>query len=89
MIQRIIRNLNIVLRDLEDRYYLLYREVKKIKSYKMRIRINKVDLKPPFVLGETENNIQLAGIAANLQCLFEENAFCPSQNTVGLWNSLS
>lgn len=38
----------------------------KIKLYKMMIRINKVDLKPPFVLGEAENKIQLAGIAANL-----------------------
>lgn len=41
-----------------------------MKLYKRRIRINKVDLKPPFVLGEAENKIQLAGITANSQCLF-------------------
>lgn len=36
----------------------------------MRIRINKVDLKPQFLLGEAENKMQLAGIAANSQCFF-------------------
>lgn len=55
----------------------------------MRIRINKLDVKTPFVLGEAKITIQLAGIAANSQCLFQENAFCPSENTVGLWDSLS
>lgn len=42
----------------------------KRKLCKMIIRINKVDLKPPFVLGEAENKIQPAGIAGNSQCLF-------------------
>lgn len=41
------------------------KEVKKIKLYKIRIRIIKVYLISPFVLGEAENKIQPVGITAN------------------------